>query len=133
LELMATDFAALAAKLVERARSRGLARIVTLRQLVATPPDPQTPWLPPADPRAGAVTLAVTAVFVDPSSERELGLRVELIDWLKRAMQIAIIASPEDLSTFSELVDDAEVWRVVGVSTLRPGPTRIVHFLGVAR
>jgi hypothetical protein len=131
---MATDFAALAAKLVERARARGLARVVTLRRLVATPPDPQTPWLPPADPRAGAVTLSVTAVFVEPSSARELGLNAELVDWLKRAQQVAIIASTSDLSAFSELVDtDASLWRVVGVSTLAPGDTRLLHFLGVAR
>jgi hypothetical protein len=131
---MATDFAALATRLIERARANGLARIVTLRRLDATPPDPQTPWLPPADPRATATTLVVTGVFVDPSSARELGLEAQLVDWLKRAQQIAIVASTADLSTFSELVDtDASVWRIEGVSTLAPGPTRLVHFVGVSR
>lgn len=132
---MATDFAALATKLLERAHARGLARTVTLRRLNYTPPDPQQPWLPPADPRATpAATLAITAAFVHPSSARELGLEARLTDWVKRAQQIAIVAHVDDLSTYSELLDtDASVWRIEGVSTLRPGPTRLVHFLGVAR
>lgn len=132
---MATDFAALAARLIERARTQGLARVVTLRRLNSTPPDPQTPWLPPADPRAApAATLSVTAVFVEPSSVQELGLNAQLVDWMKRAQQIAIVAHPDDLSTYSELVDaDANLWRVEGVSTLQPGPTRLVHFVGVSR
>jgi hypothetical protein len=131
---MATDFAALAIQLIENARVQGLARIVTLRRLVATLPDPQTPWIPPADPRAGAVTLAVTACFVEPSSLQTLGgPNAQLVDWLKRAQQIAIVAHPDDLGSFSEVVDGAEVWRVVGVSTLNPGGTRLLHFVGVAR
>jgi len=109
-------------------------KAVTLRRLVSTPPDPQTPWLPPADPRAGATTLAVTAVFAEPSSLQNLGgPNAQLVDWVKRAQQIAIVAHPDDLSTFSELVDGAEVWRIVGVSTLNPGGTRLLHFVGVAR
>lgn len=131
---MATDFAALAIQLIENARAQGLARIVTLRRLNSTPPNPAEPWVPAADPRAGAVTLAVTACFVEPSSLQNLGgPNAQLVDWVKRAQQIAIVAHPDDLSTFSELVDGAEVWRVVGASTLKPGGTRLLHFVGVAR
>jgi hypothetical protein len=105
---------------------------VTLRQLDTTPPDPDQPWRGPVDPRAAA--LAVDAVFVEPSSLQTLGVNVQLLDWLKRAQQTAIVATSADLSEFSELVDtDSSVWRVVGVSTLNPGGTRILHFVGVER
>lgn len=141
---MATDYAALASDMITRAAARGLARAVTLRRLAVTPPDPDKPWRGPVEPREPApvrpadspplITLDVIASFVDPSSARELGLRIETTDWLRRATQIAIIASPEDLSGYSELVDAAgQVWRIVGCSTLAPGETRILHFLGVSR
>lgn len=107
---------------------------VTLRRLDTTPPDPLQPWRGPVDPRASATTLDVDAVFVEPSSQQMLGVNAELVDWLKRAQQIAIVASSDDLSVYSELVDtDASVWRVVGVSTLNPGGTRVLHYVGVAR
>jgi hypothetical protein len=127
------DFAVLATKLLERARTRGLARIVTLRRLDTTPPEPAMPWRGPVEPRATpAATLSVTACFVDPSSARDLELSAELVDWLKRAQQVAIMASASDLGDFSEVVDtDASVWRIEGVSTLKPGPMRLVHFVGV--
>lgn len=129
---MAFDYSELATTAQELVIEFGKA--VTLRRLVSAPPDPQTPWLPPVDPRAGATTLAVTAVLVEPSSLQNLGgPNAQLVDWVKRASQIAIIAHPDDISTFSELVDGSEVWRVVGVSTLNPGGTRLLHFVGVAR
>jgi hypothetical protein len=129
---MAFDYAELATTAQELVTEFG--KGVTLRRLNATPPDPQTPWLPPADPRAGATTLAVMGVFAEPSSLQNLGgPNAQLVDWVKRASQIAIIAHPDDISTFSELVDGSEVWRVVGCSTLNPGGTRLLHFLGLSR
>jgi hypothetical protein len=110
-------------------------KAVTLRRLNATPPDPDMPWRGPVDPRAvPAETLAVDAVFVEPSSQQMLGVNTQQLDWLKRAQQLAIVASSADLSVFQELVDtDSSVWRVVGVSTLNPGGTRLLHYVGVAR
>jgi hypothetical protein len=69
---MATDFAALATKLLERARSRGLARVVTLCWFDATPPKSAISWIPAVDPRAHSVTLAVTAVFNVGAEARDL-------------------------------------------------------------
>jgi hypothetical protein len=117
---------------------------VTLRRLNSVPPDPSKPWIPASNPREPApflpggaepfVELEVTAVFAEPSSLQSLGgPNAQLVDWVKRAQQVAIIAHPDDLSTFSELVDGAEVWRVVGCSTLNPGGTRLLHYLGVSR
>lgn len=109
-------------------------KAVTLRRLNATPPDPDMPWRGPADPRAvPAETLAVDAVFVEPSSQQMLGVNTQQLDWLKRAQQLAIVASSADLSVFQELVDGSDAWRVVGVSTLNPGGTRLLHYVGVSR
>jgi hypothetical protein len=130
---MAFDYAPLAATALELVTEFG--KTITLRRLDATPPDPDMPWRGPVDPRATpAETLSVPAVFVEPSSQQYLGVNAVMLDWLKRAQQIAIIASTSDLSAFSELVDtDSSVWRVVGVSTLNPGGTRLLHYVGVAR
>lgn len=130
---MATfDYASVAADAAALVADFGKA--VTLRRLDTTPPDPSKPWRGPVDPRATpAEELEVNAVFVEPSSLQTLGVNAQLVDWLKRAQQIAIVASTLDLSGFSELVDGSDVWRVVGVSTLNPGGTRLLHFVGVAR
>ena len=129
---MAFDYAPLAATAFELVTEFG--RPVTLRRLATTPPDPDKPWLGPVDPRAApAATLQVSAAFVDPSSARDLGLDAQITDWLKRAQQIAIIASSEDLNNYSEMLDGADVWRVVGVSTQRPAATALIHFVGVDR
>lgn len=130
---MAFDYAAILVTAQELVTEFG--KSVTLRRLNTTPPDPAMPWLPPVDPRAApAETLAVDAVFVEPSSQQFLGVNTEMVDWLKRANQIAIVATSADLSGFSELVEtDSVVWRVVGVSTLNPGGTRLLHYVGVTR
>jgi hypothetical protein len=130
---MAFDYAPLAATALELVTEFG--KSITLRRLDTTPPDPDMPWRGPVNPRATpAATLSVPAVFVEPSSQQTLGVNAEMLDWLKRAQQIAIIADTGDLSAFNELVDtDSSVWRVVGVSTLNPGGTRLLHYVGVAR
>lgn len=130
---MAFDYLPILATAQELVTEFGKA--VSLRRLNSTPPDPSMPWLPPADPRAvPAETLAVDAVFIEPSSLRTLGLNAKLVDWLPRAQQIAVVASSADLGGFSELVDtDTSIWRVVGLSTLNPGGTRLLHYVGVSR
>ena len=140
---MAFDYSELVTTAQELVAEFG--RVVTLRRLNAAPPDPTKPWIPADNPREAAgflpgstepsfAELEVTAVFAEPSSLQNLGgPNAQLVDWVKRAQQVAIIAHPDDLSTFSELVDGAEVWRVVGCSTLNPGGTRLLHFVGLAR
>ena len=130
--MTAFNYAPIASKALELVTSFG--RLVTLRRLSATPPDPLKPWRGPADPRAAAVTLDVSAVFVEPSSQQQLGLNAEAIDWVARCEQIAIVASSADLRDFSELLDsDASVWRILGVSTLQPAADRLLHYVGVSR
>lgn len=108
---------------------------VVLRQLDVSAPDPSMPWRGPANPRATPLALlAVSAVFVEPSSLQTLGVNTALIDWLPRAQQVAIVSNPNDLTSFNELLDtDASAWRVVGVGSLNPGGVRLLHYVGVAR
>jgi hypothetical protein len=130
---MAFDYAPMAATALALVAEFG--RSVTLQRLDRTPPDADKPWLGPVNPRATpAATLTVAAVFVEPGSTQELGLDTTLVDWAARATRIAVIASPADLTGYSELVDiDGTTWRIVGVSTLSPGSTRLLHFVGVSR
>jgi len=130
---MAFDYAPVLATAQELVAEFG--KTVTLRRLNSTPPDPETPWLPPENPRADlAATLSIPAVMVEPSSLQTLGVNTTLVDWLPRAQQVAIIANAADLTAFSEFVDsDSTVWSVVGVSTLNPGGTRLLHYVGVSR
>jgi hypothetical protein len=130
---MAFNYAELAATALELVTEFG--KVVSLRRLDTTPPDADMPWRGPVNPRATpAATLSVPATMVEPSSLQTLGVNVTLIDWLPRAQQIAIIADTGDLSAFNELVDtDSSVWRVVGVSALNPGGTRLLHYVGLSR
>jgi hypothetical protein len=130
--MVAFDYSAVAATALDLVGQFG--RSVTLRRLNSTPPDPAKPWRGPVDPRATATTLAVSAVFVEPSSLQTLGLNAELVDWVAHCEQVAIVAGPDDLRDYSELLDsDASVWRVVGVSALKPAETRLLSYVGVAR
>jgi hypothetical protein len=129
---MAFDYGRIAAIALAQVADKG--RSVTLRRLNSTPPDPAKPWRGPVDPRATAITLAVSAVFVEPSSLQTLGLNAELVDWVAHCEQVAIVAGPDDLRDYSELLDsDASVWRIVGVSSLQPATLRLLSYVGVAR
>lgn len=130
---MPFDYSEVAATAIELVTEFG--KPITLQRLDVTPPDTDKPWRGPADPRGTpAATLDVSAVFVEPGSLQELGVNAKLLDWVARSEQIAVIAAPQDLREFSELVDtDSTTWRITGVSTLSPSTTRLLHFVGVSR
>ena len=126
------DYGPIAAKAIELVTKFG--RAITLRRLNLTPPDPSKPWRGPADARAGAFSLTVSGVFVEPSSLQKLGLNADMLDWVPKCSNVAIVAAPQDLREFSELLDaDSSVWRIMGVSTLQPAADRLLHFVGVSR
>lgn len=127
------DYAPIAATALALVARFGKA--VTLRRLNTTAPDPAVPWRGAVDPRAvPAATLAVNVVLVEPSSLQTLGLNAQVVDWVPRSQKVAVIADASDLRDYGELVEvDATTWRVVGVSTLDPGGTRLLHYVGVAR
>lgn len=108
---------------------------VTLVQLNRTPSDPAKPHLGPTDPLASPVdSLSISAVFVEPSDTSKLGIEVSKIDFLKRATKIAITAAPTDPSVFDKLQDaDGTTWSITGASSLNPGGTAVVHFVGLTR
>lgn len=111
-------------------------RVVVLSQLNASPANPAQPWRGATDPRAAPPgTKTVSAVFVDPSSLDALGreaLRNE--SWVARAHQVAIIATTENLEKYDEMSDtDGELFKIVGVKMLKPGPVNLLAYVGVAR
>lgn len=109
-------------------------RSVALRVLDSSAPDPAMPWRGPTNPRTAAVSQQFDAVFVEPSSLQKLGVNTDLLDWLPRAQQVAIIAHPGELVSFHELVDtDTSIWRIVGVSMLKPALVPLLHYVGVSR
>ncbi len=133
---MAVDYVALANQALTLITDNG--RSVTFRRLDRTPADPAMPWRGAADPRATPdASVAGPAVAVPPSGAAALGLRVEDSELVKRSEQIFIVAlgatSTDDLTTFDEVLDGTELWKIVGVEKLRPAATTLLYFVGVAR
>lgn len=110
-------------------------RQITLVQLASGPSDVTKPWRGQTDPRATPVATRVClAVFVDPTSRSVLGMTAISDDAVKRATQIAIIATEEDLTKYTECIDfDDSLWRITSVTMLKPGTENILSFIGVAR
>lgn len=110
-------------------------RTITLIQLSASPADPTMPWRGATDPRGVPVaSKTCLAVFVDPFSLRALGLTNVADDFLKRANQIAVIATSEDLAPYNEVVDaDGSRWRVTFVHMLKPAAQNLLAYVGVTR
>lgn len=131
--MAAFNYAKMGARAVQLVQRYGTT--VTLRRLDNTPSDPAKPHLGPVDPEANATELAgLYAVFVEPSDTSKLGTEIQKADWLKRAQKIAIVAAVQNPEDYSTLVDaDGTVWRIEGVSTLRPGSITLLHFVGVSR
>lgn len=112
-----------AKRLVER-----FGRKVTLAKFSPATVSVGEPWRGPVSPPVLGATgnLEVPAVFV--------GLLKHLgEDFLKDLEQVALIASPDDLSAYHLMVDGAVRWNIIRVQTLRPGATSIVHYVGVKR
>lgn len=130
LALDYTEFAELAEEEIAEA-----GRFVTLVQLGDTPTDPLKPWLGNTAARATPKrSEAVMAVFVEPSIMDKLGFNSTTLDFMKRSTQICMIYFDGPLGDFTELVDtDGSIWRVMGLTTLKPGATTLLHFVGVAR
>lgn len=125
-----TKLAATAQRLVENS-----GRDITLVEFNTTPADASKPWRGASDPRTTPdATLAVSGVFVEPSSATKLGMSTEVSDLLKRSSQIIIVASTADLKSYNEVIDsDSSRWKIVGMETLKPGDTTLLYFIGVQR
>ena len=110
-------------------------RTVTFVELGDVPANPAQPWLGAASPRgAPKQTLALKAVFVEPSSLNELGSQAVSEDFLKRCTQIALVYASVELAPFDEILDsDGSRWTIQVLSKLKPGGTLLLYFVGVAR
>lgn len=130
---MTLDYAEIAADALELVTEAG--RSVTLVELNNTPADAQKPWRGATDPRlVPTATLAVPAVFVEPSSAQWLGLHLEISDFVKKSSQIAIVASTADLKSYNEIIDtDSTRWRITGMEQLKPASTSLLYFIGLTR
>ena len=95
------------------------------------------PWKGATAPRgAGATTLILDAVSVEPRSLDELGRSTAIDDLVKRSEQIMIVSpgSAVSLESFEEIIDDdTSRWKIVGLERLRPGTEILLYFVGVKR
>jgi hypothetical protein len=105
-------------------------REVTLVRLAETSA-PGQPWEPAGDPRTPAAeTLATVGVMVEPDSNLRLGAQDLLHDHHRKGGKIFIVSHRQDISLFTELIDDDGThWKVVRRDLLRPGPVRLISFL----
>lgn len=114
-------------------------RAITLRQSSATLFDVSKPWRGSADPATEAAPgteVSAIGVFVNQADQDNFG-HVETDEagtLLKRGEKRCLVAETElnplaDVSRFETLRDDtnSQVWRIVEVNILEPGPSRILY------
>jgi len=108
-------------------------RLVDFHQLSETPVDPDKPL----EGNGAPTTIAgVWACFVEPSSLRQLGIRVTREGVWKDSTQIALVAPDgiNDLTDFTSITDsDGSTWAIDATDKLRPGETTVLYFIGVKR
>lgn len=102
------------------------------------PDDAAKPWLGPADVGEDPdATATLYAVSVEPGAAVKLGISTENSDMVKQSTEILIVAPgstfSEDLSTFDEVVDGSDKFRITAVEKLRPGTQTVLYFVGVKR
>ena len=110
-------------------------RTITLVELSVTRDAPTQPWLGSTDVRTTPVeSVSTKAAFVEPDSLLRLGREVGVEGFTPRAEQIALLSLDRDISNFEEIIDsDASVWKIIRVSTLKPGLTTLMHYVEVKR
>ena len=110
-------------------------RSVTLVKFNVTPDDAAKPWRGTAHPRqTPEATLALPAVFVDPTSISSLGFAAVVSDLLKNCEQVCLIASTEDLTGYNEILDTNGVrWKIDKMDKLAPAETTLLYYMGVSR
>lgn len=130
---MAFDYTSIAATAKSLVAQFG--RTVTFVELGDVPADPAKPYLGSASPRgAPKQTLALPAVFVEPSSLQALGRGDVSDDFLKRSTQIALVFSATALEPFDEIIDtDTSRWKIQDLSRLKPGAVDLLWFVGLKR
>lgn len=114
---------------------QGSGRLVTFQKASSTPPDGSKPWRGPVAPLSPpALSEALYAVAVPPTSLDALGLRTISDDLVKRCREILIVEpGTNDLSSFTHVVDEGRTYSFEFVEKLRPADTTLLFYVGVAR
>lgn len=132
---MAFDYTSLS-KNAERLIAR-FGRAVVLQGKAAAPTTPSKPWEGPSD--VAGTPLPLYGVFVPPNTVREFGLTAlghgtEFQDLITFSQQIMITFPGEvDLRDYTTLIDADVNWGIIGIQSLKPGPTTLLAFIGVRR
>ncbi len=131
---MAKDYSRTAATALRLLTKFG--RSVQLVKLSTKAFDDNFPWK--GSETLPDTTISVTAAFVDPVSEKDLG-SAEIIQpetSVKMGVQIAFIAANEnldsngdavDLTEYHRMIDGGLVYRMVEIHTLSPGGTPLMY------
>ncbi len=121
-----SKFADLASRLIgENGRS------VTFVKFSRTPESAGEPWKGP-DPTANT-EVTLTAVFVEPGSIEDLGFTAtdEAGTLVRAGVKFALVsakdAAANELETFDEVHDGAQVWKIMEVGKLQPGTVEILY------
>jgi len=109
-------------------------RTVTLIEFDNSIANPAFPFEGPVSPRGvPARSTAYRACFVEPDSLQRLGITTKVDELIQRSDRICLIAGPDSLAGYNEVVDQAQNYRITGIETLQPGETVFLHFVGTAR
>lgn len=110
-------------------------RLISLQGVSPGPADANNPLAGPA--AAPAALSGIPAAFVEPSSLQSLGLSASLVALFANCTQIAIVAPVSGMGDFTSmkfLIDtDAKQWKIERISTLQPGDTILLYYIGVSR
>jgi hypothetical protein len=126
------DYEAIA--LVARSLLTDAGRTVTFNKFNNVPDTSSQPWNGSTTPRTAVATLEVSAVVVEPSSLRTLGVEFVTDDFIKRSEQIALVSTDTRLDQFDEMVDDDGTrWKIWKISELRPATKSMLYFVGLQK
>lgn len=96
-----------------------------------TPSDASKPW---NEPTGSSTSVSLYAVVASPSLQRLLGKGIDLSNLIESSDQILIVAQGStDISQFSEVVDDGEIFGITDIQILKPGDTSLLSYVGVKR
>jgi hypothetical protein len=110
-------------------------RSITLVDFNSSTNDQTKPWRGSSETRSSPDrVIELDAVFVEPSQASRLGLSTNVDDLLKRSIQIAMVATNQDLLGYQELLEsDGTRWKIIKLETLRPADLTILYYIWVSK
>ena len=117
-------------------------RNVDLLKFDTIPADNAKPWRGPADgdERTNATSFTIKAVFIEPQSAEEFGMKITNEELIRVSDKILMLASNdiptgEVLDDYISMVDslDSLESKIDSIRTFTPGETPILHFILLKR